>query len=58
MAEDTPRVTGRVGCCLVVPGPGLLNASAGLASAYACNTPVVCIAEQIDSLGSSAASGS
>ncbi len=51
MAEGYARVTGRVGCCLVVPGPGLLNASAGLASAYACNTPVVCIAGQIDSRG-------
>ncbi len=51
MAEGYARATGRVGCCLVVPGPGLLNASAGLASAYACNTPVLCIAGQIDSHG-------
>lgn len=51
MAEGYARVTGRAGCCLVVPGPGLLNASAGLASAYALNTPVVCIAGQIDSHG-------
>lgn len=51
MAEGYARATGRVGCCLVVPGPGLLNASAGLASAYACNTPILCIAGQIDSHG-------
>ncbi|MGH7912734.1 MAG: thiamine pyrophosphate-binding protein, partial [Candidatus Dormibacteraceae bacterium] len=51
MAEGYARVSGAVGCCLVVPGPGLLNASAGLASAYACNTPIVCIAGQIDSQG-------
>lgn len=51
MAEGYARVTGSVGRCLAVPGPGLLNANAGLASAYACNTPVVCIAGQIDSHG-------
>jgi acetolactate synthase-1/2/3 large subunit len=35
--------------CLVVPGPGLLNASAGLATAYACSSPVLCVTGQIDS---------
>ncbi|MER3419383.1 MAG: thiamine pyrophosphate-binding protein [Chloroflexota bacterium] len=49
MADGYARTTGRVGTCLVVPGPGLLNATAGLATAYACNSPVLCIAGQIQS---------
>src|SRR3569623_2529504 len=47
MADGYARVSGRPGVCMVVPGPGLLNATAGLATAYACNSPVVCIAAQI-----------
>lgn len=49
MADGYARTTGRVGTCLVVPGPGLLNAAAGLSTAYACNSPVLCIAGQIQS---------
>jgi acetolactate synthase-1/2/3 large subunit len=49
MADGYARTTGRVGTCLVVPGPGLLNAAAGLATAYACNSPVLCITGQIQS---------
>ncbi|MBM3139769.1 MAG: thiamine pyrophosphate-binding protein [Chloroflexi bacterium] len=49
MADGFARTTGEVGTCLVVPGPGLLNAAAGLATAYACNSPVLCIAGQIQS---------
>ncbi|HEX5165197.1 MAG TPA: thiamine pyrophosphate-dependent enzyme, partial [Thermomicrobiales bacterium] len=49
MADGYARVTGRVGACLVVPGPGLMNALAGLSTAYATNSPVLCIAGQIDS---------
>src|SRR5713226_9290755 len=33
MADGYARSTGKVGVCLVVPGPGLLNASAALATA-------------------------
>jgi acetolactate synthase I/II/III large subunit len=51
MADGYARTTGRVGVCLVVPGPGVLNASAGLATAYACSSPVLCITGQVDSLG-------
>jgi acetolactate synthase I/II/III large subunit len=40
MADGYARTTGRIGTCMVVPGPGLLNAMAGLATAYACNSPV------------------
>jgi acetolactate synthase-1/2/3 large subunit len=49
MADGYARVTGRVGTCFVVPGPGLLNATAALSTAYACNTPVLCITGQIQS---------
>jgi acetolactate synthase-1/2/3 large subunit len=33
----------------VVPGPGLLNAAAGLSTAYACNSPVLMVSGQINS---------
>ncbi len=49
MADGYARVTGRLGTCLVVPGPGLLNASAALSTAYACNSPVLCVTGQIQS---------
>jgi acetolactate synthase I/II/III large subunit len=49
MADGYARTTGRPGVCMVVPGPGLLNASAAVATAYACSSPVVCITGQIDS---------
>lgn len=37
MADGYARSTGRVGTCMIVPGPGVLNAMAGLSTAYACN---------------------
>jgi acetolactate synthase-1/2/3 large subunit len=43
MADGYARTTGRIGTCMVVPGPGLLNAMAGLATAYACNARVLAI---------------
>lgn len=49
MADGYARASGRPGVCLVVPGPGLLNAMAGLSTAYACNSPVLCIAGDIHS---------
>jgi len=49
MADGFARTTGRVGVCLVVPGPGLLNAAAGLATAYACSSRVLCLTGQISS---------
>jgi acetolactate synthase I/II/III large subunit len=49
MADGYARTTGKVGTCLVVPGPGLLNAMAGLSTAYACSSPVLCISGQIQS---------
>ncbi|MGH2587064.1 MAG: thiamine pyrophosphate-dependent enzyme [Dehalococcoidia bacterium] len=49
MADGYARTTGRVGTALVVPGPGLLNASGALSTAYSCNTPVLMVAGQIQS---------
>ncbi len=49
MADGYARTTGRVGVCAVVPGPGLLNAGAALATAYACSARVLCITGQVDS---------
>src|SRR5437016_2638880 len=51
MADGYARTTGRVGVCLVVPGPGLLNASAALATAFACSSRVLCVTGQVDSRG-------
>ncbi|MBV7333884.1 acetolactate synthase [Chloroflexi bacterium TSY] len=39
----------RVGVFSVVPGPGLLNASAALATAYSTNSKVLCLTGQIPS---------
>ncbi len=50
MAFGYAKSTGRVGVCSVVPGPGLLNASAALGTAWGNNTPLLCIAGQIPSL--------
>lgn len=49
MADGFARTTGKPGVCLVVPGPGLLNAMAGLSTAYACSAPVLAISGQIQS---------
>jgi acetolactate synthase-1/2/3 large subunit len=49
MADGYARSTGNVGTCMVVPGPGVLNAGAALSTAYACSSPVLCISGQIPS---------
>src|ERR1700761_6098570 len=49
MAFGYAQASGRVGTCLVVPGPGVLNTTAALSTAYACNAPVLCITGQIPS---------
>jgi acetolactate synthase-1/2/3 large subunit len=51
MADGYARTTGKVGVCMVVPGPGVLNAAAGLATAYSCNSRVLCVAGQIRAHG-------
>jgi acetolactate synthase-1/2/3 large subunit len=49
MAYGYARTTGRVGAYAVVPGPGFLNSSAALATAYSANAPVLCITGQVPS---------
>jgi acetolactate synthase I/II/III large subunit len=47
MADGYARAGGDLGVALVVPGPGLLNASAGLSTAYSASSPVLVVAGQI-----------
>lgn len=49
MAFGYAQATGRPGVCSVVPGPGVLNASAALLSAYGASAPVVCLTSEIPS---------
>jgi acetolactate synthase I/II/III large subunit len=49
MAFGYSRASGKVGAYGVVPGPGLLNTTAALSTAYATNAPVLCISGQIPS---------
>jgi len=51
MADGYYRASGKVGAAMVVPGPGVLNAGAALATAYASNSRVLMIAGQIHSSG-------
>src|SRR3954464_9093831 len=47
MAFGYARSTGRPGVFSVVPGPGVLNASAALLTAFGCNEPVLCLTGQV-----------
>lgn len=49
MAYGYARSTGRTGVYSVVPGPGVLNTTSALCTAYSTNAPVMCIAGQIPS---------
>lgn len=49
MADGYAKVTGKPGVAMVVPGPGALNATAGLGTAYASSSPVLLISGQIAS---------
>ncbi len=49
MALGAALVTGRPQAFAVVPGPGILNASAALLTAYGMNAPVIALAGQIPS---------
>ena len=53
MADGYARAAGKPGVCMVVPGPGLLNASAAIGSAFAASSPILVVAGQIpkDSIG-------
>lgn len=49
MAFGYAQATGRTGVYTVVPGPGFLNSSAALVSAYGASVPVVCLTSEIPS---------
>ncbi len=49
MALGYAQATGKPAVFNVVPGPGILNAAAGLATAYSLNAKVLCLTGQIDS---------
>ena len=48
MADGYARAGGDVGTALVVPGPGLQNASAGIGTAYSASSPVLVVAGQVE----------
>ena len=47
MADGYARAGGGIGTALVVPGPGLQNASAAIGTAYSASSPVLVVAGQI-----------
>ena len=49
MADGYARTTGKPGVCLVVPGPGALNTTAALGTAYATSSPVLLVSGQVES---------
>lgn len=48
MADGYARIKGKPGVGLVVPGPGVQNAMAALGTAYACSSPVLLLAGQVE----------
>ena len=49
MAMGYAKSTGKPAVCVVVPGPGVLNASAALCTAMGNGSPVVCVTGQVPS---------
>jgi acetolactate synthase I/II/III large subunit len=47
MAYGYAKASGNVGVYTCVPGPGLLNTTAALCTAYASNAPVLCVTSEI-----------
>ena len=48
MADGYARASGQIGTAMVVPGPGLQNASAAIGTAYAASSPVLVVAGQVE----------
>jgi len=48
MAFGYAQTTGKPGVYTVVPGPGMLNTTAALCTAWACNSPVMAIIGQLN----------
>jgi len=57
MADGYARAGGRPGVAFVVPGVGVYNAGAGLATAWAASSPVLLVAGQINRHGIGASLG-
>jgi acetolactate synthase-1/2/3 large subunit len=51
MADGYARAAARPGVACVVPGVGVYNAASGLATAYACSSPVLLLAGQVNRAG-------
>ena len=51
MADGYARAGGRPGVAMVVPGVGVYNAASGLATAYACSSPVLLSPGQVNRAG-------
>ena len=51
MADGYAGAGGRPGVAMVVPGCGVYNAGSGLATAYACSSPIMLLAGQVPSHG-------
>jgi acetolactate synthase-1/2/3 large subunit len=47
MAFGYAKATGRTGVYSVVPGPGVLNSSGGLCTAYGASAPVLCLTSEV-----------
>ena len=48
MADGYSRAGGGIGTAMVVPGPGLLNATAGISTAYSASSPVMVVSGQVE----------
>ena len=48
MADGFTRAGGGTGTAMMVPGPGLQNASAAIGTAYAASTPMLVVCGQIE----------
>ena len=48
MADGYTRAGGGVGTAMMVPGPGLQNASAGIGTAFAASSPILVVSGQIE----------
>jgi acetolactate synthase-1/2/3 large subunit len=57
MADGYARSSGRPGVAMVVPGVGVYNAAAGLATAWACSSQVLMLAGQVNRDGIGAGRG-
>ena len=48
MADGYSRAGGGIGTALMVPGPGLLNAAAGISTAFSASSPILVVCGQIE----------